>query len=347
MKSAEFIIFPEVQRQGKSQVFIKLLEGKTMKYFVTFARKVAYFEFVIDVQENTKIEINIQSNELNALKIYLSRDGGVPGSDNYYLSSSNNYLAFEHDSYSQVVYRLAVEGKVFDSESRKDSSVDFSLMYSSDRTIKHLESNQPYYDTVVSNGVKKFIFFLDTGNEMVYLTKNIIQPEEYTLNMIVSLDRDDNVNKYPDLGVATGSSIKLSNQKIKYYCSLIYSNLYGRCPIYVTIKNDNYEDVYYILNVRTKEFAIQLKQGKEQTTRINEEEDGLSLYFIPSSRDTPVDIYFYSLKFRFDVFASIYNNENSNSFTSWIFPNKNNSDFNFINKHRVSTVIKHKTREKN
>ena len=340
MKSAEFIIFPEVQRQGKSQVFIKLLEGKTMKYFVTFVRQVAYFEFVIDVQENTKIEINIQSNELNALKIYLSRDGGVPGSDNYYLSSSNNYLAFEHDSYSQVVYRLAVEGKVFDSESRKDSSVDFSLMYSSDRTIKHLESNQPYYDTVVSNGVKKFIFFLDTGNEMVYLTKNIIQPEEYTLNMIVSLDRDDNVNKYPDLGVATGSSIKLSNQKIKYYCSLIYSNLYGRCPIYVTIKNDNYEDVYYILNVRTKEFAIQLKQGKEQTTRINEEEDGLSLYFIPSSRDTPVDIYFYSLKFRFDVFASIYNNENSNSFTSWIFPNKNNSDFNFINKHRVSTVIK-------
>jgi len=342
LKSAEFIMFPEVHRKGRSQVYIKLLEGKTMKYFVSFARKVAYFEFLVDVQESTKIEINVQSNELNALKIYLSKGSEVPSADNYYLSSSNNYLSFEHDTHIQTIYRVAVEGKVFSSESRKNSSVDFSLMYSSDRTIKHLECNQPYYDTLVAKGIKKFLFYLDTSNEVIYLSKNIIRPEDYSLDLSVSLDRDDDneINRYPDLGIVMGSSIKLTNQKINYYCSQKYSNLYGRCPIYVTIKNENYEDVYYILNARTKEYAIQLKQGKEQTTRINEEEESLSLYFIPTSQEKPVDVYFYSLKFKFNVYVSIYHNKDSNSFNSWLFPNKNNSNYTFINKHRVSTMIK-------
>ena len=344
LKSAEFIIYPEVLRKNQQNVYIKLLEGKIMKYFLSTIKQNAYFEFMIDQTMPSKVEVNIQSNEINTLKMYLIKAPDYPSHDNYDISSSNNFLSFDHSTYgSPITYRLAIETKVFSGSVFRENSVDFSIMYATDRTVKHLESNQPFYDTLVSRGNKKFVFYLDTFNEIVYITRNVIRPYGYSFEWSFSFSKDDGdlASKYILLDNKESTSIKFSRETITRYCDLKHNNqLYGRCPLYVAIENPNYEEIHYVLTARTKEYAIQLKQGKEQSIKWNDEEDSWHFYLSPSSNDNPVDIYISSLKFKFDTYISILNNHDNASSNSWFFPNETINVYKFSQKQRISTLIK-------
>lgn len=340
-KSSELIIFPEVRRLGHSEVYIKLLEGKMMSYFLTLAKQISYFEFYIDSSQPTQVEVNVQSNEPNGLKVYLSRGTGKPGPENYFMSSSSNFLSFEHNEQaSQGLYRIAVEAKVF--KKNRTNPISLALLYSTEGTIHHLESNQPYYDTLGSESTKKFLLFLDTNNEIIYINRHILSPEGYNLQMTLSLSKDEEeIDKIPGFN-PEAPSIKLTNDIIKSFCALKHVEMYGKCPVYIKIQNLFHEEVFYVITVRTKEDAIQLKQGKEQSARLHEGEESLNLYFIPTSNELPIDIYFHSLKFKFDTYITIYHNKESNGFNSWPFPNENKTDnyYNISNKHRVSTMLK-------
>ena len=338
IKSAEFIIFPEVKRKNDQEIYINLLEGKFLKYFLSASNPIVYFEFVLDSSESINIEINLQSNDFNNFRIFLTNDNTKPSNDNYFMSSANNQLNFDHRSSYEVLYKMSVEAKNINPHQEKH---DFSIMYSTGKTLKHLEPNEPFYDTIASGGIKKFLFYVDLNNEIVYFSKHSVNPEDSgkALMMSFSILSNEMDLQIPAI-TTTQSTIKFNNENINSLCNMKLNQFKTICPLYITIRSDYYQEISYVLIARTKEYAFQIKFGKEQTITFNEEEESINMYILPSSVAKPIDLYLYSLKFTFDTYITIYKNEDMTTFQAWKFPNKTLNDYSIQNKVRVSLVLK-------
>ena len=339
IKSAEFIIFPEVRRKNQNETFINLLEGKFMKYFLSSSNPIAYFEFLVDSSESVSVEINLQSNDFDRFRIYLTNDNSKPSNNNYFMASTNNHLSFEHRSSYEVLYKLSVENKNINNPYQQKH--DFAIMYSNGKTLKHLDSNEPFYDTIAGGQTKKFLFYVDLNNEVVYFSKHAINAENSGKALVMTfsiLDRQDDP-KLPSI-TTSASTIKLNKENLDTLCSMKKNHLKGVCPLYITLASDYYQDISYVLMARTIEYAFQIKFGKEQTITFNEEEDSINLYILPGSLEKPIDIYLYSLKFTFDTYITIFKKFPGSSFQAWTFPNKTNNDISILNKVRVSLIMK-------
>ena len=342
VKSAEFIFFPEVIRKNNTKGFVQLLEGKAMHYFLSISKKVAYFEFLVDLEEETNVEINLQTNGVNHLTVYLQNDGTIPNGNNYIMSSSNNHLSVVHNSFGETIYKLAVESKFY-LYSYKNWKIDFSIMYSTSKTLKHIETNLPFYDRIKAKGQKHFLYYVDLNNTIIYVSNHVINPagsEEY-FSMTFSMFMPNSSN-YPNF-TTKSSTIKLMQAQLKSLCQSKYSaDFKDKCPIYISVNNDNEYEVQYVLNVRAFEYSIQILQGREQAIKMHEEEKNVLLYFTPVSRIDAFEIYIYSLQINFDLSIKIFNTNQTFSPQEWEFPNETINNFRFIEKRRVSTLIKSK-----
>lgn len=340
IKSAEYIIFPEVLRKNHNKAFIKLMDGKPMRYFLSLTKKIAYFEFLINLESTTNIEINIQSFEINSLVIYLQNDNSVPSENNFLISSSENHLSFKHETFRETVYKIAVKSKLSLS-AYKNNKIDFAIMFSTDNSLHHLESNQPFYDTIHSKTIKHFLFYADLSNMNIFISRHIISPaeSEYHLSMSFSMFLLDK-NESHQIYITKDSTIKLDQKKLKSLCQSKYSELNKeKCPIYISLNNENEFDVSYILTLKATEFAIKLIQGKQQIISINKDENFALLYFIPSTLIEKLEVYIYSLVFDFDIYISIFNNNETLPFSYWNYPNENNYFTKGIQKKQFSTIL--------
>jgi len=343
LKSSEFIFFPEVIRKNNTKAFVQLMEGKSLTYFLSISKKVAYFEFLVDLEEETTIDINLQTNDVYHLTIYLQNDGTIPNGNNFLMSSSNNHLMINHNTFSETIYKVAIESKYY-LYSYKNYKIDFSIMYSTAKTLQHIESNQPFYDTIKSNTRKNFLYYVDLNNTIIYVSNHIINPTgaEEMFSMRFSMFMPLNGLKYPNY-TTRASTIKLEQSKLTSLCQSKYSaNFKDKCPIYISVNNDNEYDVQYIITVRALEYSIQIRQGKEQAIKINDEEKNVLLYFIPANRVDSLEIYIYSLHLNFDLLIKIYNNNKTHPSQYWEYPNETNFDFKFFGKRRISTLLKNK-----
>ena len=344
VRSGEFIIFPEVKRKSENEVYINLLEGKFIKYFLTSSKPRAYFEFLIDIYEQVSIEINLQSNTFDNLRIYLTRDNSKPSPDNYFMSSTNNYLTFEHSTSYETIYKVLIETK---SGENLQNNNDFAIMFSTEKSMKHLMSNQPFYDSIGSGDIKKFLFYIDLESEIVYFTKHAINPEEGEkfLKMTFShLSFEQTVEPEPTFSTSD-STIKLNKDNLNVLCSMKLNQFKKICPIYIIMKNEYFQDIHYVLNARTKEFAIPVTFGKEQIVTMNEEENFINMFILVPGNSifNPVEIYLYSLKFTFHTYVSLYNNVGRSHYIDWQFPNKTTQNYIIIlNRLRVSVVLTEK-----
>lgn len=340
IKSAEYIIFPEVLRKSQNKAFIKLLDGKPMRYFLSLSKKIAYFEFIINLESATNIEINIQSSEVNSLVIYLQNDDSIPNENNFLISSSENHLSFNHETFRETIYKIAVKSK-FSLSAYKNNKIDFSIMFSTDNSLHHLEGNQPFYDNIRSKTIKHFLFYADLSNTNIFISRHIISPaeSEFHLSMSFSMFLLDKKEATP-IYITKDSTIKLDQKKLKSLCQSKYSELNKeKCPIYITLNNENEFDVSYILTLKTTEFAIKLIQGKQQIISINEDENYALLYFIPATLLENLEVYVYSLVFDFDIYISIYNNNETLPFSYWNYPSQNNYFTKGNRKKQFSTIL--------
>lgn len=341
LKSSEFVLFPEVLRKNYKKAFIQLLEGKTLKYFLSLSKKTAFFEFLVDSNEETNIEINVQSNDFNNLFIYVQKDGSVPNGNNYFISSLNNHLSFTHNSFDRLIYRVAIESKYYLS-SYRNNKIDFSIMYSTGKTLQHLDSNHPFYDTIKPKTKKNFLYYFDLNNAVIYATYHIINSMDLENMFVMSFSMFMQKSLSP-LYETNDSTIKLDQIKLKSLCKSRYSdyvNFKENCPIYISIKNDNSHEVQYVLNIRTIDYAIQVRSDKEQILKMNEEETYNYLYFLPSSLSETLELYTYSLSFDFDLYISIYNNNQTLPVSYWVYPNETVHHIKYLDKKRVSMKFK-------
>ena len=310
-------------------------EGKLYREILTPQNKKVYFQFHVHVLKSTKLDINLQGDS-KKFQIYVCDDDELPSEKHHTHFSKDNYLRIENfENDEEKFYTIMVT--LLDQNSFNEHSKDlsFSVIYSTELTIKTIEKNNPFYDTIAPNSCEYYMFFVDT-QEKVNVNKHIINPTYlgHHLDFMISKNPFPNLYSFDyKMLDHEQSKITLGKKEITDLCG--ESNT--QCPIYLTVSN-TYETTPIIFNVliQIKTFSVQLLEGLEQKFTFDQEDESFQTYFIPPNPNKTYDIYIYSQKEQFETYLSIHKDERRSILTPLFdedFPNQKKHelklDYNF------------------
>ena len=320
------LIYPMVKRKGSDNYTVKLLEGKSFKSVLIQTAPCQFFKFHVSSETPILVEIHLETSVSHGIRLYVSNDGKIPGESNYFLSSHRNYLSFTHSSLeNEKIYIISVEynekfGNI------PDNKIDFSIMYSTEASIKHLEPNNLFFDYIDAGKIKKFIFFPSFDQTSIILSKNVISPpnSENFLKMSLSiLMKDDKFIQHDSIE----NNIILNRTVLMEYCG--NKEKIDECAFYINLENQYDQTVHYSLVLRYKDHCVKLIDGKEQAFLIEEEKEILMHYF-PVSKEEHLDVFSYSYGINYDIFFKFYNNVNKTTTFEWPFGELINSNIKYI-----------------
>jgi len=336
VERSNILIYPRVIRKGSETQIIKLLEGRTFKSALMQSVRKEYFKFHISSESAILVEINLESSVIHGMKIYLSNNNKLPGTDNYFLSSHNGYISFTHyPTSNDEIYMIAIESNL-NFEAIPDHKLNYILMYSTEATLKHLEPNHFFYDFVERGKTKKFIFFPGVDQYAIIISKNVVSPPEANaylkMNLSILMKEDQYQNEY-----TLEKDIILNKSVLEKFCGA--KKTIDECPFFVTLENTFDETLHYSLVLRYKEHSIGLIDGKEQSFLL-ETETKLFMHYTPFSKDDQLDVYSYSYGIPFDLYFLVYHNINKTESEEWPFEDAMNSPIKYSGKNNYYIPFK-------
>lgn len=322
------LIYPRVIRKGNTNAAMKLLEGKVFHSKLMQNAPREYFKFHVSSERSIMIEINIHSSINRGVRTYLSKDGIIPSPQNYFLSSNDNYLSFYHsETDNDKIYFLLIESRV-NFKVLPDHKIDFSLMYSTENSVKHLEPNKFFYDFIMPGQQKNFIFFPGTEQESIILSKHVFIPSnsDDSLRMKLSILLEE--NSYFE--IENKNNIVINRDLLRKFCGKTSLSI-EECPFYVTLTNDLDQKIHYNILLRFKDHSILLNDGKDQAFLL-EEETKILMHYVPSQKNESLDIFSYSYGIPYSLYFKIFHNVNLSSPMEWPFDEVLESDIHYKNK---------------
>lgn len=340
LKSSDFSIYPEIMRKDAKILEIPLSEGKPFKGILNTHTESMIFSFIINRNEETDVEVILQGAK-NKFEIELYNGKG----SNFGWSSTTNLLQIRHQASDEELYRVIVKPLDVD---LTVSSLEFSILFATDKTLRSLEKNKIAHETVKPLGFKYYVFYVDMAEETCIVTKHIITP----LNLAVNLEMYISSSPYPEKNFfiykadnAETSRVILKNEEILKLCAN-NSNPH-HCPIYLSVYNsDASEEIVYSLLAHFQNKPVELMEGHEQRFVLNQNEEVLRGYFIPNSKNSTLDLYFYTENVKFEVFLSIFDDKDNLALSHHYFknfPNKTSHLFYLHENLQTSQVIKPKS----
>jgi hypothetical protein len=165
-KTTNYQIYPEVKRSfNNTPVVPKLSEGKLTQGYLDKNFTSAYFKFEVDLQNFVDIEILLQG-DIGKFNIYVSNDdNALPTKEKFFWNSNNNFILIprKHESYRHKdVYNILVTPSSPDYIEEK--TLNFGIMFATANTIKTLENNEPFYDSIPFGQSKSCVFFAHPGD---------------------------------------------------------------------------------------------------------------------------------------------------------------------------------------
>lgn len=117
------------------------------------------------------IQINVQGARYK-LAVTLNKGDELPSSDSFHLiSMTGNLIIQPHDHYylKDGMYSVAVQFFQHDSLETisKDTVIPYSITYTTSRTLKYLDLNQPVYDTVMAGSKSTYFFLWDDAPSII------------------------------------------------------------------------------------------------------------------------------------------------------------------------------------
>ena len=342
LKSAAFSLFPEVIRKSQKLNEIHLTEGKIFKGLLNDQTREIHFIFFMERDDELEIEVILQGSkgkfEIEVLNGEKNGFGWI---------STNNLLTFRHIKSNNKNYYVNVRAH----ETNLNSSIlEFGLFYATERTLRTLEKNKLFYETLNPQSFKYYLFYIDIDEDSCMITKNIINPIHLASNLELYLGSEP----YPEQNFfafkaedSETSRIILTPENIKALC-LNNTNAH-HCPLYLSFHNsDSKEEIIYSLMVHFQNKAIEIVEGQEQRFSLNHKEEVLRGYFLPNSNDSSLDIFFYTENEKFEVFLSIFHDKDHLAVSHHYymnFPNKTSADFYLHENNQHSLVVKPKSYE--
>ena len=337
---ANVMIYPMVNRRKEDVHFVKLAEGRTFKNALTHTNPKQYFKFHVESEGEIQVEVHFQANVFYGTKFFLSKNGKIPNKDNYYKYSSNNHLSFKHtESDNKNVYIILLESEVA-FHKISTHKIDYSIMYSTSKSLKHLSSNEIFYDNIDKKEKKNFIFILNSPEKTLYLSKYVLTPSNKQSDLIMSatilMDDGKNVTE-----TTISNTIRLGPEEIKKMCENANYKT-DKCPFYVTLENKGEQLLHYSLLFRESGKSSQLFDGKEQNVLSYYDDNEIYLYYIFYSDSDHIDLNAYSLGTDFNLYLNFFSNKDKQNNWEWVFPNKVNNSLKYENSNKYFISLKQK-----
>lgn len=325
---SNIVIYPRVIRKDSLNM-IKLLEGKIFRSSLIESIPNEYFKFHISSEKPIMVEINLHSSVNHGIRMYISKDGEPPNPQKYFLSSVNNYISFYHShNDNDKFYILLVEARE-NLQSLPNKKMDFSLMYSTESTVKHLEPNQIFYDFIESGQQKHLIFFPGLDEESITISKHAFMPinSEKFLKMSLSILLKE--DSYFIIENNMQNNIVVNQTILKNYCG-DRGNI-EECPFYITLENLLDEQIHYSILMRYQDHSINLVDGKE-FHYLAETNTKIFMHYFPTSRNENLDLFSYSQGVSFNLYLQIFHNVNKTNSLNWPYENLISTNSSYINK---------------
>ena len=348
VKSANFFILPQVRRKNKVKPAIKLSEGKIYKDYLTVNNPYEYFTFHLNIETILSLDLNLQADR-NELQMLVCDDDRIPSQDHYNWESSTNFLRIPHDitpeqgAYEKI-FLIRVGPKNPDLLQVMNKSIEFSIVYSTDHTLKTLDKNQVFYDSVRPQLHRFYMVFVDNFDEKISFTTHVINPAHLSnsIKLHVSPAPFPNYFTYHASTLSTSEintdKIVVSKEKLAEMCK----DNKVHCPIYFTVQNTNPDnEITFSIIAEILDFAVQIKQGYEQKFVVTE--PNFRAFYIPTHKNQEIDIFAYTNKENFELWVNIFDDKqhvvNGPQFESH-YPNREHSNYKSPINNRHSLSIK-------
>lgn len=337
IKSTDFSIYPEVTRKDSPHKEIKLSEGKIFTGVLDKENKESWFTFVIESQEEIEFEVIIQGPKQKLeMEVFNGKSTG------FGWISNNNVVEIKHLKGNDPLYCLVVRPFNVDIEISK---IQFGVFYATGKTLRVLEKNKLFYESLKPKNFKHYMFYVDLSEEVCILNKHIINPVKLAQNCEVFLSN----SAYPEEDYylhkaenAETSRIVLKPDDLNKLC--INSTNPHHCPLYVSVYNSgDSEEIIFSLMVQLQNKPVHMIEGYEQRFILNRQEEVLRGYFIPHCKTCPIDFFFYTEDEKFELVISILEDKENKAVTYQYFQNyinKTSHDFYLHENHQQSLVFK-------
>ena len=351
-KSTNFFILPQVRRKNKAKPSIRLSEGKIYRDSLSLNSPYEYFTFHLNIETITHLDINLQADR-NELQMLVCDDGSSPNPDHYSWESSTNFLRITDEFDQQAgsyekIYIVRINPKNPELLNNLNKTIEFGIVYSTDLTMKTLEKNQVFYDSVKEKLYRFYVIFADNLEEQLSFTTHVINPSHLSnsLRMYVSPSPFPSYFSFNEKTITDKNLDKLivSKEKLNDICK----DKQHHCPIYLTIENINQEnEITFSVMAEIVDFTVQIRQGYEQKFVVTETD--FRAYFIPTHKDQEIDIFAYTMKENFELFVNVIDGKtnfvNSPAFSRY-FDDKQGATYksHFDNRHSLN--IKNSSFEK-
>lgn len=313
-KSQNYIVFVRVDRNNKAinDRYLKLSEGKIFNGVLNKYFPELYLQYFNNYKENIEIIFNLQSNN-NKFFIYVSDDEETPSETHYKWFTTQDNLEILQSASEKVISKYNILIKPVDLENiyKNDSSQEFVFTISSNYTLKLLNKNSFYFDSLDANKSLQFMFYVTSEEKKMNLIIEPLQPIhlkeglEIYLGTDISPDSDDH-QAYLNIKEETNNFLVIDNETLHNMCG----NKSNICKIFISMFNKESVKVFYSINLIFEEFAIELKEANEMKVPLNSTGDILRLFYRASNKINPLDISLKSYHPSFDVYITIYNNKN-------------------------------------
>ena len=304
-KSTFYWILAEVERetQENSSFFMKITEGSLFSGVLNSDFHELYLQYInID---NTPVEIElIMRNEQGKLRVFIIESPEIPTENHYLLKSQGGVITFLKTEAFLKKYNILIKPREGIDLSSNESSIDFDLTISTNRTLKLINKPGLLLEKVEFNRTKQFLIIItENVTEIsvliqipsISLMKGLqigIRPNNNEDNLVTALIR-----------YSESEDIKLNQEILNRLCDNIIEN----CEFFLEIINLEPDSLIFSLNVVFQAYSIEIKDSLEQKILFNSTGNQvLRLFYYIYNKTQPVEVSLRSYYPDFQVFFDIF-----------------------------------------
>lgn len=323
LKTSYCLIDVTVDRVGTPSI-INLYEGVPHRGYLDGDHHSQLYIFHIDLKKKTKIFLNLNSD--SEKMIMYASDKHVITKEHTFMENFNDAFhwkshkgcitikpSHKHYTKSMTYYILVTHRENLKLNEDKDltdlESVQYYIMFSTEKTLKSLENNVPFYGKIESKETTYFQILINPLNEEFVLTKFLMRSsmnsviEQKDLLLVISptpfetlnLSNIVNLTNFfsdPVKGIVY-NSFRFSNLTLSQLCRTPIEDNQRTCPLYISLTNNGDNELLFGLTINIKGLTSELFEGVEVAMSLKEFE-GINkkrFFFMIKDKNKGIEVY--------------------------------------------------------
>lgn len=360
-RHTKYQIMITLQYGSEESQIIMLQNGIPIQGELTPSTAADYYMFLIPNNTLEDIEINLTGPK-DKILLLAGNLADPPTPARYQWMSNSNFLLVNHTqkdfAKSHKLWVVVMAGehgfshapkKGADNARASDGILYYSLTVSTSAFVKTMEIGEPMFDVVQALDVQTYQFQIVPKQETISINRNIFGDAEDTERIVFYLGRTP--AKAPAdwqyrLKGSEQATFMLNTSVIGNLCpsQLKAGADESTCNLFMGIQNFGLKKVSYTLTVWELEQAVEITEGLQHTYTLYHINDYMYFYYIPTHRDSTINLYMYSHYGQLNYLVSIYKLEPGVPMTKWPFPKSGQQNHDYtsgiFNSHSITLEAK-------